>query len=96
VRLTSRPHIQEATEKLPSTKELKDLTRRDFARDRDATDQLELLYGELLLLADPGTYDRQHIQLQRIVTEDIITRKGVKDSVRLRAVQLLEELYEYQ
>jgi hypothetical protein len=96
VRLTSRPHIQEAAEKLPSTKELKDLTRRDFARDRDAIDQLELLYGELLLLADPGTYDRQHIQLQRIVTEDIIARKGVKDSVRLRAVQLLEELYEYQ
>jgi hypothetical protein len=96
VRLTSRPHIQDAFDTLPSTKELKELTRRDFARDRDAIDQIELLYGELLLFAEPGTYDRQHIQMQVLVTEDIATRKGVKNSVRLRALKLLEELYDSQ
>jgi hypothetical protein len=96
VMLTSRPYIHERNNKLLSSKELRDSIRRDFKADSDALDQIELLYGDLLLLSDLEMYDRQHIQLQQIVTEDIISRKGVKDSVRLRAIQLLEELLEYQ
>jgi hypothetical protein len=84
------------SEELPSLKELRDLSRQDFRGDREAIDEIELTYGELLTLRDSETRDGEAIKYQTKITEEIAGRKGVKESVRLRALDLLQELYDYQ